>query len=389
MNTTLRKIYLSTFINSFGSWLTFLAIALLVKEKYGGQQVAWVFLVQTLPAILFSRSLAQLIPENQQERYYWGSQVLLALNCLVLCLVQSLPVLYIHLFIAAFLKSASTPLFNTLVGRWTPTNKVNEVFTKIGSIQTATLALAPIAGAWIKIISSSELLFFIDAISFIISTVLLKELLFVSATNEIKPTSTFQLKNAFSSIVKVPTDIPASLWHALFLWFGFLMLGALINALEFARFDQLQMNETTIGYALGAWGLGSLIAFLKKIDISLFISNGIFLATLMFFLITPSTAGVIFIFVVAGWISSVFSGALRGQIQKSVPCGYDALPVWAFANQITQAINLVAYVGVGLLLASLGFSLFTVSVGLVGLGMQIAIIWPELKTKFYKKEFLS
>lgn len=389
MNTTLRKIYLSTFINSFGSWLTFLAIALLVKEKYGGQQVAWVFLVQTLPAILFSRSLAQLIPENQQERFYWGSQVLLALNCLILCLVQSLPVLYIHLFVAAFLKSASTPLFNTLVGRWTPTNKVNDVFTKIGSIQTATLALAPIAGAWIKIISSSELLFFIDAISFIISIVLLKELLFVSTTNEIKQASAFQFKNVFTAVVKIPTGVPASLWHALLLWFGFLTLGALINALEFARFDQLQMNEKTIGYALGAWGLGSLIAFFKKIDISLFVANGIFLAASIFFLITPSISGVLFVFVVAGWISSVFSGTLRGQIQKSVPIEYNALPVWAFANQITQLINLVAYVGVGLLLTTLGFSLFTVGIVLVGLCMQMAIIWPELRPKFLKKEVLS
>jgi MFS family permease len=387
MNLSLKKLYLSTFINSFGSWLTFLAIALLVKEKYGGQQVAWIFLVQTLPAILFSRSLAQLIPEHQQERFYWISQVLLAVNCLVLCFVQSLPILYVHLFIAAFLKSASNPLFNTLAGRWAPSEKVDEVFTKIGSIQTATLALAPIAGAWIKIVSSAEMLFFIDALSFIVSVVLLKELLFVKA-REVKNTAVFKLKDLFSTVIKIPKGVPSSLWRGLLLWFGFLILGALVNALEFSKFEQLQMDERMIGYALGAWGLGSLIAFIKKWDVTLALSGAVFLGALAFFFMTPSVFGAIAVFIVGGWASSVFSGMLRGQVQKSVPSNFDALPVWAFANQITQVINLIAYTGVGLLLSAVGFNLFTILVVLVGIGIQTAILWPTLVRKLEKMEVL-
>lgn len=373
MNKLFKKIYLSTFINSFGSWLTFLAVALVVKEKYGGQMVAWIFLVQTLPAVFFSRSLVRLIPEHLQERYFWVSQFILALNSLIICFSQNLILLYFHLFIGAFIKGASVPLFNTLVGRWVPNDKIDEVFTRIGSIQTATLALAPIAGAWIKVMTSVQLLFFIDAITFIISVVLLKEVLWVKNIKQNNESIGFKLKDLFGTIVHLPEGVPSVLWRALLLWFGFLLLGALINALEFVRFEDLKMNEKMIGYALTAWGVGSLLAFVKKNQPSLFFSFAIFFISLVFFLLTSSEIGAILAFISAGWSSSVVSGLLRGHIQKSVPNAYNALPVWAFANQVTQLINLVAYVGVAVLLNFLGFEIFAVLVAMVGLTMLTVI----------------
>ncbi|HEY1078976.1 MAG TPA: MFS transporter, partial [Bdellovibrio sp.] len=356
-----------------------MAVALVVKEKYGGQQVAWVFLVQTLPAILFSRGLAQLIPESRQEKFYWISQLILAANCLVLCFTQSLPAIYIHLFVAASLKSISTPLFNTLIGRWTSKDNVDVVFTKVGSIQTATLALAPIAGAWIKIVSSAEILFLVDALSFVLSVLLLWDVLRVQRLRTEKVN--VKVRDFFATVIKVPQYVPANLWRALLLWFGFLLLGALINALEFARFDQLAMNEKMIGYALAGWGVGSLLAFVRKFQISISWSGGLFFGSLVAFLMVSSIFAVIGIFVLAGWSSSLFSGMLRGQIQKTVPAGFNALPVWAFTNQITQVINLLAYVGVGLLLNVVGFGVFTIIVILVGLLIQVALITPSVLQK--------
>jgi MFS family permease len=373
MSLSMRKIYISTFVNSFGSWLTFLAIAMLVKERYGGQQVAWIFLVQTLPAIFFSRGLSQLIPRHLQERCYRGSQLLLALNCLVLCFVQTMPVIYIHLFVAALLKSISTPLFNTLIGKWTPQDKIDEVFIKIGSIQTATLGLAPIIGAWIKIIGSTEILFFLDAASFVVGVLIISSIL-KSSDQKVEKFS-INMRSLFASVASVPKSLPKELWFGLGLWFSFLTLGALINALEFARFEQLAMNEAMVGYALAAWGIGSLFSFAKKIKIPLLVSGTVFLISLALFLASPSAWMVIGAFAIAGWASSVFSGSLRGQIQRSVPPELNALPIWSFANQIIQLINLVAYVGVGLLLSVLGFNLFTILVVLVGTLMLAAIAW--------------
>jgi MFS family permease len=273
----------------------------------------------------------------------------------------------------------SAPLFNTLVGRWIPNEKIKETFTRIGSVQASTLALAPIAGAWIKIASSAELLFFIDALTFIISVILLADLLRKNA-GEVASVEKPKFKDIFSAVVSLPQNIPAILWRNLLLWFGFLILGALLNALEFAGFERLQMNERWIGYALAAWGLGSLAAFLKKSDLPATWISFIFIASLVVFLTTAKAEVAIGIFAVAGWASALFSGILRSDIQTSVPESYNALPVWAFANQITQAINLIAYAGVGLLLNVLGFSIFAAITLGVGLVIQIALSLSKRET---------
>jgi hypothetical protein len=375
-----KRLYTSAFVNSFGSWLTFLAVALLVKEKYGGQQVAWVFLVQTLPAIIFSRGLSNLIPEKYQEKVYYASQILLAANSFVLCFNQGLPVLYFHLVVGSFIKSVSNPLFNTLVGRWISNDKLKDVFTKIGSIQTSTLALAPIIGAWVKIVSSYELLFFLDAVSFVIAALVLNSVLLQTSGRE-KSESKILFKDFFSGIAAMPKDIPSNLKMSLILWFGFLVLGAFLNALEFPGFERLHMSEASIGYALAAWGVGSLIAFIKKNSLSTSSLCILFVVSLILFFAAPSPAIAVISFAAAGWASAHFSGALRADIQSAVPEGYNALPVWAFANQVTQLINLVAYASVGLLLARLGFTLFSALIVVIGLLIQIAISYPSVLAK--------
>lgn len=372
-----ERLYLSTFVNSFGSWLTFLAIALIVKDRYGGQQVAWVFLVQTLPAILFSRGLSELVPKQKQEKYYLNLQVALALNSLVLCFNQSLPVLYAHLFLAALLKAVSGPLFNTLVGKWFSVEKLRETFTRVGSIQTSTLALAPIAGAWIKIASSAEILFLVDALSFILSALLLLDILRSPSAAEEAEVRKLSLKSLCGRVASLPANIPKELWKNLLLWFGFLVIGALLNALEFSKFEHLHMTETMIGYALAAWGGGSLLAFMKKLDKSSALIFLIFILSLGLFLVTSLPWIAIMAFASAGWTSTLVSGVLRADIQASVPAGYNALPVWAFANQVTQVINLVAYAGIGLLLGVLGLKAFAVVTMGLGLLMQVNLMRPK------------
>ena len=122
-----KRIYISTFVNSFGSWLTFLAIALMTQEKYGTQHVAIVFLVQTLPAIILSRGLASLVPADAVKKVYWVTQVLLGLCSFLLILNQSLWAIYIFLFVTSVLKSLGNPLFNTLIGEWIKPEDQKEV----------------------------------------------------------------------------------------------------------------------------------------------------------------------------------------------------------------------------------------------------------------------
>lgn len=358
MSSLKNRIYLSTFVNTFGSWLTFLAIALITKEKYGASHVALVFLMQTLPAIIFSRSLAQLIPQNKIEKYYWVTQVLLAVSSFVLIFNQSLIAIYSYLFITALLKSVSNPLFNTLIGRWIAQADQKQVFTKVGALQAGTLALAPAVGAWIKITFSATSLFAIDALTFIVSIIVLKEL-FRKNTFDTESVSRFDWKLLLQSFSRMPKDTPKHIQSALTQWFLFLGVGALLNAIEFAGFENVQMTEKQIGYAMTAWGLGNLVAFLVKNPFSSPIPSLIgYASSLLLFVLAPSPMALILSFVLAGLCSSYLSGSLRASIQGAVPSGYNPLPVWAYTNQLTQIINLIAYVSAGVLLDIVGYYTF-------------------------------
>ncbi len=359
-----NRIYISTFVNSFGSWLTFLAIALITQEKYGARHVALVFLVQTLPAIILSRGLASLVPVRMVKKFYAWTQILLGLCSLVLILNQSLWAIYTFLFVTSILKSLANPLFNTAIGEWIKTEDQKEVFTRVGALQAGTLALAPALGAWIKIASSASSLFIIDGISFFIGVAVLFKL-FKSSANTNEEKFIFDWKKIFAGISPRPGDIPTPVQKSLLVWFIFLAVGALINAIEFPAFERASMNEQFIGYAMTAWGFGNLFAFLIKNSLTDKVLFTFFSLAMLCFTFIANAYVLIFLFLIAGTLSSYLSGAIRANIQGSVPKDYHVAPIWAYANQMTQIINLIAYSSVGFFLGYLGFYTFGVSLVLL------------------------
>ena len=365
-----NRIYVSTFVNSFGSWLTFIAIALMTQEKYGTQHVALVFLVQTLPAILLSRGLASLVPVTAVKKVYWITQVLLGLSSFFLIFYQSLWAIYAFLFVTSVLKSLGNPLFNTLIGEWIKPEDQKEVFTRVGALQAGTLALAPALGAWIKIAFSASFLFLIDGVSFLVGIAVLVEL-FSRATENVKVEKfTLDWKKIFAGVSPRPTDIPLAVQKGLLVWFLFLAVGALINAIEFPAFQRAAMSEQLIGYAMAAWGLGNIFAFLVKNPLTDKILFLVFCFALLCFAFVANAYMLIFSFLLAGAASSYLSGSIRAGIQGLVPEGYHAAPVWAYANQVTQIINLIAYSLVGFFLSHFGF--YTFGVGLVLLAAMLS-----------------
>jgi MFS family permease len=365
-----NRIYISTFINTLGNWLTFLAIALITKEKYGASQVALVFLVQTLPAIIFSQSLSRIIPIEKIEKYYWAIQVLLAACSLLMVASQSLLMIYTFLIITSLLKSISNPLFNSLIGKWINKDDQKHVFTRIGALQAGTLALAPAIGALIKIMFSANVLFILDALTFILSIVFLKEL-FLPANESNHESSIREWRSLVRVVLRLPSDTPLNIRSALVQWFLFLGVGALLNAIEFSGFEKIKMTEGQIGYAMTAWGIGNLIAFVFKNPSSSLIPTLFgYAASLTLFVFAPAPVAIIFAFLIAGVFSSYLAGSLLAAIQGSVPTGYNPLPVWAYANQMTQVINLIAYGSAGCLLNIIGYQTF----GGIMVGLLILMI---------------
>ncbi len=356
MSSLIRRFYFSAFVNSFGSWLTFLAIALVVKDRYGAEHVAFVFLAQTLPSIFFSRALSELVPESRQGQVYLALQILLAANSVVLCFSQNLFLIYLHLIFGAFLKALSAPLFNALVSRFTPREDLQIVFTRLGGLQAGTLAIAPAMGAWLKINASIEILFAVDALTFVLAAVALPEMLKKIAGAS--QTGVKKSVSVFNRFLSAPENVPPSTIAALKLWLVFLAIGALINAIEFPAFSRLAMTDQEIGFAMAAWGLGSVFSLIWPLQFDSFRLSLVYLVALFAFVVAPGPWATIASFGAGGLFSSYLSGALRARLQLSVPKDFNPLPLWAYANQLTQLLNLIAYVSVGALLTSLGFGPF-------------------------------
>lgn len=378
------RLYSAYAVNAFGSWLTFLAIALITQEKYGAQYVAIIFLVQTLPSILFSRSAARMIPVGRQEQAFVVAQVILSLNCILLIIDQSLSTIFIHLFIGSFLRSISVPLLNSLIGKWVPREVQKGVFTRIGGLQSGTLAFAPMIGAWLKLMTSASVLFAVDALSFLISLILMRELL---AQPSGETNFRIQWRILITELVPFPKDLVSETRHLLRLWFIFLVVGALLNAIEFPGFQIHRLSEGQISYALSAWGAGSLFAFIFPLRLSPTLSSGLLLAALTIF-VWPLLGwiGVMGSFFLGGLATSYFSGGLRAQLQGSVNSEDRSISMWAYVNQITQFINLIAYASAGLWLTTIGFQAF--SYLMLSCGLLLIILCLRSPFALEEKRFL-
>jgi MFS family permease len=370
--TLSRRLYLSSFINSFGSWMTFLALALITQERYGSRYVAIVFLIQSLPAILFSRGLARLVPEGWHERVYLLAQVGLCLNSLMLVFNQSLVLIFAHLLTGAFLKALSGPVFNTLAGQWVVPERQREVFTRLGALQASTLSLAPILGAWLKIAFSVQVLFAFDALSFLISLAFLSEL-FRPLGKAIW--TRVDLRSAMTELVRKPEGLPSETQNILLAWFAFLIVGAILNAIEFPGFQLHQLSEQEIGYALAAWGVGNLLAFLQPRSWHHAWLGVVYMLALVLFLVPGGLSLVVASFALAGALSAYFAGSIRARLQATVPDARQSMQMWAYVSQVTQVINLVAYASAAALLSIFGFYTFAAVMLVAG----AALIWLSFR----------
>ena len=138
-----QRLYLVRIISSFGDWLTFIAIALLIKEQYGGDKVAFAFLIQSLGPLLLSNYVRRIVPHGKEYHVYIGTLLAASVNVLLLTLNLGLWQVYLYTALASVIGTFSRPLLMTLVGQWVIKSDLSTVHTRLGSLQASILAFAP------------------------------------------------------------------------------------------------------------------------------------------------------------------------------------------------------------------------------------------------------
>ena len=363
-----QRIYLARTISNFGDWMTFLVSALWVSHHFGADKVPLVFLLSSVPPLIFSRLFGSRIYFKHLPLTFAALQLLLAVNVISLALgTPSLYRFYVYILVASTIGSMGRPAWDTLLGRWFTGEERKEVFTRTGAINSSLLILAPISGATLAEFIGYNAVFILDGLSFIALTIIL-------ARDLKRPLPIGSDPNP-----KAPLPASPSEWHLprpattpIAAWYALLIMGALINGCEFFAFKQFGYQNYQIGFVLASWGAGGLCSFMFSKSSAKYFSELymplLLAASLGSFLLIQNIVVSCILFSVSGFINSHLGGAIRAKIQNQMD--HYTLPspaVWSLLSQRLSMINITAYFICSLVLAHISLHVFAVAILMSGI----------------------
>lgn len=377
-----RQIYLyvSRFFSGFAGWLTFLAIALLVKEKYGAHQVAWTFIIQSIPPVIFSQYLAKKIEESKMLRFYNYFQAITVIALVILSIYLNLTSIYMYLLVNSVALTVTNPLLITMATKSFSADEWKGIHIRLNSIQAATLAIAPVFGGWF-----SSMFGFQNLIYLILFCIGLSLLFINKSLIRIETITNKNLENNQSGFLYNLLNLKINnneLRKYIAIWTLFLCCGALLNVIEFEIFSKFNFSRSDIGWVIGSWGIGNLLAFLssylrKQIVRDFWSVVGLVLV-LVSFLYMSHVVGSAILFLFAGYFNSQFSGFIRSKISESIPKDERSLDVWSAINQRMGIVNIIFY-GLGGYLLQKNFRPQLEIVFVLFWLMLLGFVWMKLK----------
>lgn len=354
------RVLLSFLINGFGSWMTFTALALMLNERFGSSHVAYSFLLQSIPSLLLVAPIIARIKSKWTYGIFHVSFLFSALTSLALIKANSIALVYFLTFLGSYVAGIRQPLFWSLATSWFQSSDRSQVNTRLASINGLTLCLAPPLGAWLSVKFGYAPLFVIDAITFIIASLLL-----ISNKTQVHESIKTQAKSLTEGDLKTSTK------HLIYLWYSFLIVGAFFNAIEFEGFNRAGLNKEGIGFVLGAWGLGSFLAFLvtTKVKISKKFLGFILVACYGSFPLLKSQVILLIVFLIGGWAFAQFTGELRSNLQsEEEKNNFRSVDFWSLVQKRLALINIIGYGSIGFLLEK---KYWGISVGILFLALSL------------------
>ncbi len=349
-----RRVYFHRMISGLGDWMTLLATALWISERFGSDKVPYVFLLSSLPHLLFARVFARMLCRIPALTLYALGQLLLAFNVFSLTIGEpSLTRLLVYGGFAATISAATRPAWDSLLGEWFSGADRAEVFIRVGAITSSLLILAPVTGGALSQILGYQAVFMIDAASFLLGLGVLAPQLrqcrhVIVSSRSVLPSESQKTEE---------WTMPANLRNSIFAWYALLSIGVLINGTEYLAFKNFGYTPAQVGIVIGCWGVGGLIAFatasqlqISRLARDLPIGLGVVLCV---FLLVGRFEASCTAFIVAGFLNARCGGHLRAQIQMNIPDNLASLPVWSLINQRLSLINILGYVLAGTVLAKI------------------------------------
>lgn len=338
-----RRLLAASFVSQVGNWLTFTGLAQLVQSHYGSAATAAAFVAQSLPSLIFVRAVVERVPSRWRPRVYYATQ--LALAVLSLSLVAGTPLPYVLVFfgLSALLRGIANPLYMALVGEWVPSAERQSIYIALGAVGSVTLALSPAVGGVIAVAFGLPWLVIIDAASFLLGLAIL------GTGPAWRPAPEESRRQPVRGLFGRPEGLGGSRARVLTAWTWLSLIGAAVNAVELPVFALIHHFDTrAFGIALSCYGVGGfatllLRRFMTDRDRLLPWLAGAYLVSMVAW-VFGGDAGAYAGFFVAGLTYGLINGILRALLDRSARAGgVDAVPLWAWANQVIMVANVVIY----------------------------------------------
>jgi MFS family permease len=199
-----RLLFGSTLASSLGSLLAQIALAIDVKDRTNsGIWVGAVLVVGFLPTILVGLTLGPLIDRLERRKLMVAADVIRAAVFFALVFVGSVAAIVVLAFVAGLATGFFRPAVYAGVPNLVPEDDLPHANALLQSVENASWAVGPVIGGLLTAATGPHLAYWINAVSFLVSAVLIARIparLLQSATALTRGHWT-DLKEGFSAVL--------------------------------------------------------------------------------------------------------------------------------------------------------------------------------------------
>ena len=298
------------------------------------------FFVTILPQLWLTKFITEYFQKHSLIKLMVLNRLLGGFLVSSLIFFQSLWNLYFFLFFSSFLMSFQLNLQRSFVALIVPKDKLSMTHRRLSSLRAITIMLAPACGGWIMENSNFSFLFFLDALTFLISAYFFFSMRCLNEKEQEKEKEESALASASTKIF--------SGWHpAILAWCLFLMMGSFHNGAQVPILESVGLSASQIGVVLMFWGVGGFLVLIWPQNLAHFFSINLsillFTFCLSFYLIGLKLFLACSCMMICGFFYSFIVGELRARISHLAKGKKESLLLWASVGEKSAWLQFCVY----------------------------------------------
>jgi MFS family permease len=385
-------------LSSLGDFIYLVAINLLVLKMTGSAAaVAALWVVSPITSILVNGWSGSIIDRSNKKKIMIITDIVRAIAVAIIPLLPSVWMIYALLFVTSVAKSFFNPTSTTYITALIPKEQ-RKTFNSIRSlVSSGAFITGPAIAGVLLIIGSLEIAIYSNAISFVISAILIAFLPNIDSSQN-ETTEKLQLKNLLEDW-RVVIRFGKEAVFVMIIYSSFIIFDIFTMAMDSQEvvFTQrviglteveysLLMSVTGIGYAAG----GLLVIFISRfLSIRALIGTGLFMLAAGYFIYSLSTSFAMAAtgFIILGFFFAFSNTGFTTFYQNNVPVEIMGR-VTSIVGVLQSAVSVVFLLFIGIMgdVLPLRYTIVTLSIISVVLAVFVIILVSQPTKKMYFSE---